>query len=490
MAREVDGAAIDRRGVIPESVRSGAASLGLFGMSIPEEHGGAGLSLRAVCDVISEMARADRSVAIMVGLHAGLGTRGPVELGTKAVRDAYLPRLASGEWIASFAATEAGAGSDLASLRTRGEVVGDTLRLTGEKAYVTNGGFASSFTVLARTPGFGGARGHSLVFVPRETPGVEIGAEEDKLGIRGSSTVTVSFDGATVPLDHVLGTPGRGMEHAYHLLTWGRTLMSAGCVGTGRAALDAALAHVTTRRQFGKPIGDFAATRLHIARMAARLYAMESVVRGVADVHASGGSLEAVSAIAKVFASEGAFKLVDRALQLQGALGFLEGPGVARLLRDCRITRIFEGANDVLLLRVGLARLAAHDVPRGHILGVVPAPLRSAASEVDGLAERLGEVVADVRARHGVTAVRHQLVLQRLAVAEISLYAATNSVLGASSEEQFALASHATDLLIEEATTSLDALSRADADERRALAMSEVLYAPYRDGRDAPGLSP
>ena len=214
LAAAVDGFAIDRDGRIPPSVREGIARLGLFGMTLPEAYGGAGLSLGAACRVVAELARVDRSVAIMVGLHAGLGTRGLVELGSPALRARWLPRLASGDCIASFAATEAGAGSALTAIATKGRVVDGGLRIDGEKSYVTNGGFAGLFTVLVRTPGLGGERAQSLVCVPAGTRGLGIGAEETKLGIRGSSTVTVSFDDVRVPLDHVLGSPGDGMQQA------------------------------------------------------------------------------------------------------------------------------------------------------------------------------------------------------------------------------------------------------------------------------------
>ena len=295
LARDVRPDAIERAGVIPRAVRDGAARLGLFGLTIPTEYGGAGLSLASTCRVVEEIARVDRSVAIMIGLHAGLGTRGLVELGGSALRERWLPRLASGECIASFAATEAGAGSDLTAIRTTGEAIGDELRVTGTKSYVTNGGFASLFTLLVRTPGLGGERAHSLVCIPRDTPGIEIGAEEDKLGIRGSSTVEVRFD-VRVPLANVLGAPGAGMAQAHALLGWGRTIMSAGCVGTARAALDAARSYVLERRQFGRPIGTFDATRAHVAWMAARIHTMHGLVGRAAHLHAIGESIEIASA--------------------------------------------------------------------------------------------------------------------------------------------------------------------------------------------------
>jgi alkylation response protein AidB-like acyl-CoA dehydrogenase len=463
LAAEVDGESIEQAGTIPESVRQGAARLGLFGMTIPPSFGGAGLSLGAAGRVVAEIARVDRSVAIMIGLHAGLGTRGLVEHGAPALQTRWLPRLASGECIASFAATEAGAGSDLMGIRTTGRVTDRGLRIDGEKSYVTNGGFAGLFTLLVRTPGLGGARAHSLVCVPASTSGVHVGREEHKLGIRGSSTVTVSFDGAVVPMDHVLGVPGKGLEHAYELLTWGRTLMSAGCVGTARAALDAAVVHVGARRQFGRPIGDFGATRAHVAWMVARVRAMEALVASVSAAHAAGDSIETDSAIAKVFCSDSAFDVCDRSLQLHGALGFIEETGVARMLRDCRITRIFEGANDVLLVRIGAALLAAKP---GRVITCAP-ELRDVGDRVEGVQRAIAREAATLAGRLGVEAIRHQVALQRLARATITARA-TVAVLERASGADVDIARYCADQLIEEARGWLDRLWWADRDEAAA----------------------
>ena len=476
LAREVDGHAIDRQGEVPASVREGLAALGLFGMTVPERYGGAGLTLGATGRVVAEIARVDRSIAIMLGLHAGLGTRGLVERGSEALKERWLPRLASGRCIASFAATEAEAGSDLTAVRTTGRVVHGGLRIDGEKSYVTNGRVAGLFTVLLRTPGLGGDRAHSLVCVPASAPGIRIGKEEDKLGIRGSSTVTVAFDGVTVPLDHVLGEPGSGMDLAHGLLTWGRTLMSAGCVGTARGALDATLAHVSTRRQFGGPISRFGATHAHVAWMAARVCAMRALVSSVAAAQARGEGIDVDSAMAKVFCSEGAFEVCDRAVQLHGALGFLEPTGVARMLRDCRITRIFEGANDVLLVRVGAQLLAGSpgepcDRPP---LEVAFPDDRRAAERIRDAERTVGDEANSLRRRFGVGAVRRQLALQRLAKAAICVRAA-RAVMSDPAAEAPLLRVYTAETLIGEAAASLRRLEDADRDETAAKAVSDYI---------------
>lgn len=479
-----DAAEIDREGRLPEALRTRVAEAGLFGLTVPEAHGGAGFSLKSACAVVAEIARVERSTAIMIGLHSGLGTRPLVELGDEALKARLLPEIASGACIAAFAATEAQAGSDLTGIRTTGSVEGDELRIDGEKVYVTNGGFAGCYSVLARTPGLGGARAHSLLLVPRDTPGVSVGPEEDKLGIRGSSTVTVYFDGARVPRQNVLGEAGRGIDQAHAALAWGRTLMAAGCVGTAQAALDLTLAHVTTRQQFGKPIGDFSASRAHVARMASRHYAAETLVRWVGHALAEGEPIDELSLLAKVLASEASFEICDRAIQLHGALGFIEPTGVARLLRDCRITRIFEGANDVLLVRGGTAVLSRRpSLSRASLATEVDPDLEREAKAWDALHARLTDARLSVAKEHGVGVVRHQLVLQAVARANLCLVTALATLLRASSAagaSERELGRHASEDLLLEAERHLDDLARAVRDEARVHAVSEHLYAPLR----------
>ncbi|MBK7585348.1 MAG: acyl-CoA dehydrogenase family protein [Myxococcales bacterium] len=484
VATLADAARIDREGCIPESLRQAVAEAGLFGLTVPEEHGGAGFSLKSACAVIADIATIERSTAIMIGLHSGLGTRPLVELGSDELRARLLPEIASGARIAAFAATEAEAGSDLTGIRTTGTVTDAGIQLDGEKVYVTNGGFAGCFTVLARTPGLGGARAHSLVLIPRETVGVSIGPEEDKLGIRGSSTLTVTFEGATVPSSMILGEPGRGIDQAHAALAWGRTLMAAGCVGTARAALEQTLSHVTSRQQFQRSIGDFSASRAQVARMAAQLYAAETLVRWVGHALAAAEPIDELSLAAKVVCSETSFEICDRAIQLHGALGFIEPTGVARLLRDCRITRIFEGANDVLLVRGGAAVLGRK--PGADSASLAPSlsgPLEREAKAWDSLRARFVDATLSVRTEHGVGVVRHQLVLQAVARASLALTAALGCLLRAHARQddlELSLARHATEDLMLEAERHLDDLGRAVRDESRVHALSEHLYAPFR----------
>jgi len=466
---EVDAIENDRRGTLPRRLLDATRALGLFGISIPSEHGGLGLDLVQTCRLVAAIARHDRSLATCVGLHAGLGATPLVSLGTEAQRATWLPKLASGETIASFAATEVGAGSDLSSIATSFEAHDDRFLVRGEKQYVTNGGLAGLVTVLARERGSRG--GYALLAVPLPQAEVQIGAEEKKLGLRASSTTSLGFEGAR---GERLGAPGGGLHHAYEALAVGRTVLSAGCVGTARRALDATLAHVTHRRQFRRAIGEFGASRAHVSAMAARLFAMEALVDHVAG--RDHGALGSPSVVAKVFCSEGANEITDRALQLHGAMGVLEDVGIALLARDCRVTRIFEGANDVLLVHLGSEVLARGEAPRWHTTGH---------RSDDALAERwevAAGVLVTVRQRVkeslGVRAVERQDCLQALARAYVGLAAASCAIARAHVDAD--LAEHAAKTAIDEALTQLAKLQRGDAHVELERAITDDLYARGR----------
>jgi alkylation response protein AidB-like acyl-CoA dehydrogenase len=355
--RHIDEARIDAEAKIPGKVIQAAAEMGLFGLTIERQYGGSGLSMKAACCGIETLARLDRSLGVSIGLHAGLGLRGLNYFGSPELKQRYLPSLATGERIACFPVTESEAGSDIASVRTTAREDGKDLIVNGSKIYATNGGIASVATIVARTPGLGGsARGHSMILVPLDLPGVSRDAEEHKLGIKGSSTRSIHFEDVRVPSDHVIGTPSKGLDHLNHVLSWGRTLMAAGCIGLARTALERTLTQVTSRRQFNRMIGEFGMVREMVAGMRAGIHAMESVIRlctGLEDGQPDSIGWE--SSVAKVYCSETAWRAADETVQLHGGSGFIEETGVARLLRDCRITRIFEGANELLRFHMASA---------------------------------------------------------------------------------------------------------------------------------------
>lgn len=392
---------IDREHQIPPAVLHGLAELGLFGVTIPAEWGGAGLSALEATAVITALAEADRSVATTVGLHLGLGTRGLVAWGTRAQQERWLPALAAGRAIAAFATTEPNAGSDLSALQAVATPRPDgSLQFSGTKLFVTNGGLASLITVTASTPGLGGAaRGTSLLLIDPKSPGVLPQAEERKLGLRGSSTTAFFFDEVKLPPDAVLGEPGQGAAQLAHVLSWGRLLLSAGCVGTARAAITAALSHVHHRRQFHRALVQQEVVQQALARAGAVAYGMAALVRTAAAAEHDWALLSRLTTSAKVFCSEGAFELADLAIQLHGGSGYIEDTGMAVLMRDARVTRIFEGANDVLLTHAGLLELTqpaeAPSEPRlANLWNVVAArrdAIRAEATGVRALSRRVAQ---------------------------------------------------------------------------------------------------
>jgi alkylation response protein AidB-like acyl-CoA dehydrogenase len=377
----IDAAAIDRDRHIPTEVLTGLGELGLFGLTLPTEYGGAGLGAATACQAITALAEHDRSVATTLGLHLGLGTRGLVAFGTTAACETFLPSLATGAKLAAFATTESGAGSDLAAIQSRAHLEGETLVVNGQKIYVTNGGLAGVLTATVATPGLNGAeRGTSVLVLDVTSPGVQVLGEERKLGLKGSSTTTIMLDEVRVPSGQVLGAVGKGAEYLNHILSWGRLLLSAGCVGTARTALRLTSRHVHERKQFGRLLAAQEVVQHQLTLMAARLFAMKALVGAAAEAEADFEALGRVTTSAKVFCSEGAGEVCDLALQLHGGSGFIEDTGVALLGRDARVTRIFEGANDVLLTHLGLSELARPTLADG--LTAVSAQVRTFRAEL------------------------------------------------------------------------------------------------------------
>ncbi|RME27123.1 MAG: hypothetical protein D6806_05135, partial [Deltaproteobacteria bacterium] len=401
----VDDAAIDERGSFGNEILEHARNLGLFGLSIPQEHGGFGFTLKACCEVVQRIAYHDRSLGVTVGLHAGLGTRPLVAYGSEELKGRHLPRMASGETIGCFCATEPEAGSDIASLKTRAVLDGDRFVLNGSKAFVTNAGLAGLATVVARTDGLDGSRrGHSLLLVPLDLPGIELGPEEHKLGIRGSSTRPIYFEGVRLPRTNLLGEPNRGLDQLGYVLCWGRTIMAAGCLGLARRALRTATEHVAGRKQFGRALAQFPAVQRMLAERKTELHLMKLLLRACGQFEADRpGSISWESALAKVFCSEAAWRACDDCLQLHGGSGFIEDTGVALLLRDARIGRIFEGANEVLRHHMGLGLIGAgksgeHVASLCETAGIDGEPR----SRLESMAQRLDGAIEGLKKRYGV----------------------------------------------------------------------------------------
>jgi acyl-CoA dehydrogenase family member 9 len=372
--QSVDPVKVDREQVIPKEVLDGMKELGLFGMIIPQEHGGIGLSASSYARVVQEVASYDASLAVTLGAHQSIGLKGILLFGTEEQRARYLPKLASGEQIAAFALTEPSAGSDAAAIQTRAEALpdGSGYVLNGSKIWITNGGFADVFTVFARTSApDAGQKPRITAFIVDRAMGVKNGPPEHKLGIRGSSTTEVFFEDVRVPKKNILGEVGRGFKVAMEVLNSGRLGLAAGSVGGCRRLIQMAVDRVQERKAFGRPIGEFGLIKDKIAVMMAETYAIESMTyltAGLVDGKVSDYSLE--SAICKIYASETLWRVVNETLQIAAGIGYMQEYPYERMLRDSRINLIFEGTNEILRCFVALAGMQG---PGKELLEVVRA---------------------------------------------------------------------------------------------------------------------
>ncbi len=345
----------DEKGTFPPEYIEALKELGLFGLIIPEEHGGIGLSNMAYARVFAQTGFYDAATSVTVGAHSSIGMKGLLLFGNDSQKKKYLPKLATGEMIAAFCLTEPGAGSDAASISTKAVKQSDgSWVLNGSKLWISNGGIAGYFTVFARTDSPAGKM--TAFIVERNSEGISIGPKEDKMGIRASITTTVDFSNVKVPAENLLGEEGQGFKVAMAILNNGRTGLGGGCVGGMRRCIALASKQSSERKQFGRPIKDFALVKEKIAQMTINCFATESAVMMVAHLMDSGikdYSVEA--AMTKIFASENMWNAANEALQVAAGNGFMKEFPYERIVRDCRINLIFEGTNEILRLYVGLS---------------------------------------------------------------------------------------------------------------------------------------
>jgi alkylation response protein AidB-like acyl-CoA dehydrogenase len=376
-----DFRAWDVAGEMPDDFLQELREFGLFGLIVPESEGGLGFGNMAYSRTVQQVARHDASVAVTVGAHSSIGMRGLKLYGTEEQKKKYYEPLASGELIASFCLTEPEAGSDAASIKTHAVEKDDHFLLNGSKLWVTNGGIAGFFTIFAKTGEKEARSKLSAFIVTRDMPGVSVGTHEDKMGIRASSTCTVFLDDVKVPKENLLGPLNGGFKVAMNILNNGRSGLAGGCVGGMKTLIALASSHASERHQFGQPIGSFGLVKQKIGYMVADCYATESIVQVVAalaDREYEDFSLEA--AITKVYATEALWRAADQALQIAGGTGYMREYPYERVLRDCRINRIYEGTNDILRLYIALTAL--NDVGQrlkelaGSLRGIFDDPIK------------------------------------------------------------------------------------------------------------------
>jgi acyl-CoA dehydrogenase len=339
-------AQVDRDDAVPEEIVGEMREMGLFGLSIPEEYGGLGLSMSEEVRVALELGRTTPAFRSVFGTNVGIGSQGLVMAGNDAQKAEWLPRIAIGEIVTSFALTEPGAGSDSASVQTKALRDGDVYRLSGTKRYITNADKASLFTVMARTGGEG-AKGVSAFLVPSDLPGLSIGAPEKKMGQQGAHVCDVNFDDVPVPAAYRLGEEGEGFKVAMRVLDRGRLHIAAVCVGIAERLIRDAVAYASERRQFGKPIADFQLIQALIADSKTETMAAKALVLEVAAQKDAGEPITMEAAAAKYFASETVGRVADRTVQIYGGAGYIADYGIERLYRDVRLFRIYEGTSQV-----------------------------------------------------------------------------------------------------------------------------------------------
>lgn len=342
---------VARTDAIPSHIAEEMKHLGLFGMTIPEEYGGLGVTAEEEVLIAMELGRTSPAFRSMIGTNNGIGSQGILINGTEEQRRHYLPRMAAGDVIGSFALTEPDAGSDAASLKTRAVRDGDGWILDGTKRFITNAPEAHVFTVMARTdPDSTGGSGVTAFLVPADSPGITIGAPEHKMGQQGSHVADVTFSDCRVGGDAVLGGPdavGQGFSTAMKVLDRGRLHIGAVCVGVAERLITESVDHAKGREQFGKPIGEHQLVQAMLADSRTEAYAARSMVIDAARRRDDGEEITMLASCCKLYASEMVGRVADRAVQIHGGSGYIADYPVERFYRDVRLFRLYEGTSEI-----------------------------------------------------------------------------------------------------------------------------------------------
>jgi alkylation response protein AidB-like acyl-CoA dehydrogenase len=356
VAREITphAAAWDRAEQVDLSIVKKLADLGIFGITIPEEHGGSGGDHITYCLVLEELGKGDSSVRGIVSVSLGLVAKSINGYGTAEQKAAWLPRLCGGDALGCFALTEPDTGSDAGALATRATRVDGGWRLDGSKMFITNGTWAQVALVFART-GEPGPKGVSAFLVPMDSAGLRVEEIHGKLGLRGQATAALTFEGVVVGEDALLGEPGQGFKIAMSALAKGRMSLAAGCVGIIQGCLDAAVDYAGQRVQFGRPIASFQLVQQLIADISVEADAARLLTWRVADLIDRGLPFATESSTAKLYASEAAVRAANNALQVFGGYGYIDEYPVGKYLRDARVTTVYEGTSQIQKLIIGRA---------------------------------------------------------------------------------------------------------------------------------------
>ena len=348
---------------IPADIVDDMKAMGLFGLTIPEQYGGLDLTMEEEVLVMFELGKTSPAFRSIIGTTVGIGSQGIVIDGTEEQKATWLPKLASGEIIASFALTEPGAGSDAASIKTRAELRGDHYVVNGTKRFITNAPQAGMFTLMARTnPDEPRAGGITSFIVDAKTPGISFGKRDKKMGQRGAHTCDVIFEDVKVPAENIIGgKEGVGFKTAMKVLDKGRIHIAAICVGVAQRMLDDALRYAMEREQFGEKIAEFQLVQAMLADSQTELYAARCMVLDAARRRDAGQNVSTEAACAKLFASEMCGRVADRAVQIFGGAGYMSDYGIERFYRDVRIFRIYEGTSQIqqIVIARNMIRAAA-----------------------------------------------------------------------------------------------------------------------------------
>jgi len=344
--RPLEGA-VEDADAIPQDLVEEMKALGLFGLSIAEEYGGLGLTMLEECKVAIELGRTTPAFRSTFGTNVGIGSQGIVLAGTPGQKADWLPRIASGEVISSFALTEPDVGSDSGAVKTRAVRDGNIYRISGTKRFITNADKAHVFTLMARTGDEPGGRGVSAFLVPRDLPGLTIGESEKKMGQKGAKVADVVLDNVEVPASLRLGGEGEGFKIAMQVLDRGRLHISAVCVGVAERLIADCVAYATERKQFGKPIAEHQLIQAMIADSKTEAMAARALMLETAAAKDAGHNTTMEAAATKYFASEMVGRVADRAVQIFGGAGYIADYGIERLYRDVRLFRIYEGTSQI-----------------------------------------------------------------------------------------------------------------------------------------------